>query len=55
LTILHSKNFNIISYIWYLSGDAVWTRFKSIRTDIGKLKKVTKKGKSGPPHKKMMP
>jgi len=55
LIILLITNFNVISYICYLSGDAVWTRFKSIRTDIGKLKKDAKKGKSGSAPKKLTP
>lgn len=33
----------------------MWTRFKSIRTDIGKLKKDLKKGKSGSGSKPLTP
>jgi len=33
----------------------VWTRFKSIRTDYGKLKRELKEGKSGSGAKKLTP
>jgi len=41
--------------IFHVSGKAVWTRFRSIRTDYGKLKKEAKKGKSGQGAKKLTP